>query len=62
MLWEREEYSIEYRCLRRHISLRDWSHKGLFGGTNIYLFIYLSAPGLSCSMQDFELWHVGTSS
>ena len=24
-----------------------------------YLFIYLAVPGLSCSMQDLQLWHVG---
>ena len=58
MLWEREEYSIEYRCLRRHISLRDWNHKGLFGGTNIYLFICLhqvlvaACRILSCGMWE----------
>ena len=25
-----------------------------------YLFIYLAAPGLSCGIQDLQLWHAGS--
>ena len=48
--------------LGKYLGMDSLGHMIDVGLTLFLVFIYLAAPGLSCSMQDFQLMHVGSSS